>query len=113
MISVKYRYLDPSMVGVLDLSTSSNSDVGMSGSFVPFVQTYDGYYFTPEKEKCDARYNFDKSLIEEEKFALGINISDFDSYVKEIEEKNEFAEDLAYLPIEIVEKEIEPYQRPQ
>ena len=28
MIAAKYRYLHPSMVGVLDLSVTSNSDAG-------------------------------------------------------------------------------------
>ena len=38
MIATKYRYLHPSMVGVVDLNVSSNSDVGMSGSFVPYAE---------------------------------------------------------------------------
>ena len=61
MIAVKYRYLDPSMVGVLDLNVSSNSDIGMSGSFVPFVNLYDGYFFTEERQPCKKRYDFEQA----------------------------------------------------
>jgi len=107
MIASKYRYLDPSMVGVLDLFTTSNSDCGMSGSFVPFVKTYDGFYFTPDKEPCQARYIFDKALKEEEKKDILIDVSSFDSYIQNLEEKAEFNEELKYEPIIIIEKEIE------
>ena len=59
-IATKYRYLHPSMAGILDLNTSSNSDIGLSGSFTPFAKLYDKYYFTPEREPCQARYRFEK-----------------------------------------------------
>lgn len=105
MISAKYRYLHPSMVGVQDLFTTSNSDCGMSGSFTPFVELYDGFYFTPEHEPCRARYEFDKALVEEEHRDIEIDVSTFESYIRELEEKAKFANDLAYETIEIVEKE--------
>lgn len=105
-ISTKYRYLHPSMIGVLDLTTSSNSDVGMSGSFVPFVETYNGFYFTPDKEPCMTRYKFDKQYKEEDNGDVGINVSDFDSYISDMEEKSEFIKLLSYEKIEIIEREI-------
>lgn len=94
------------MIGVLDLTTSSNSDVGMSGSFVPFVETYNGFYFTPDKEPCMTRYKFDKQYKEEDNGDVGINVSDFDSYISDMEEKSEFIKLLSYEKIEIIEREI-------
>lgn len=105
MIATKYRYIHPSMVGVLDLTTSSNSDVGMSGSFTPFVKLYDDFYFTPEREPCDARYLFDKSLKEEENMNIVLDVSNFDTYLESMREKNEFQKYLVYEPINIVERE--------
>lgn len=106
MIATKYRYLHPSMIGVLDLTTSSNSDVGMSGSFTPFVELHDGFYFTPEHEPCDARYKFDKALHESGDGEVVLNITDFDAYLSDLEEKDQFRELLEYKPIEIIEREI-------
>lgn len=105
-ISTKYRYLHPSMIGVLDLTTSSNSDVGMSGSFVPFVKTYDGFYFTPEPEPCMARYNFDKRYKEEDGGEVVLDISDFETYIQDLQERTEFVKLLEYEKIEIIEREI-------
>lgn len=105
MIAVKYRYLHPSMVGVLDLNTSSNSDIGLSGSIVPSTQLYDKYYFTPEHEPCTARYEFDKSLKTEEKMKNRVlHFSDFNSYIKAIGKSDKFKQYLSYIPITIVEK---------
>ena len=102
-IATKYRYLHPSMAGILDLNTSSNSDIGLSGSFTPFAKLYDKYYFTPEREPCQARYRFEKELADEEfrKF----NATDFDDYIKKLEKHNKFEDLLKYEPIRIVEKE--------
>lgn len=107
MISAKYRYLHPSMVGKKDLNVSSNSDVGMSGSFVPFVELYDGFYFTPEHEPCDARYNFDKALVEDENisFRTTLDADDFAGYLYNLEHNDKFKDLLKYEKIEIVEKE--------
>lgn len=102
-IAVKYRYIHPSMAGILDLNTSSNSDIGLSGSFTPFAQTYDGFYFTPEHEPCDARYHFDCALSEDG--VINLEDSDFDSYIARITAEDEFAEMLKPIPILIVEKE--------
>ena len=31
----------------------------MRGSFVPFVKIYDKYYFTPDREPCDYKYQIE------------------------------------------------------
>ena len=76
----------------------------MSGSFTPFVKLYDGFYFTPETEPCQARYNFDKSLATEGKDII-LDLSSFESYIRDLEEKAQFSNELAYEKIMIVEKE--------
>lgn len=108
MIATKYRYLHPSMVGKLDISVSSNSDVGMSGSIVPFVKTYNGFYFTPDVEPCDARFNFDKALLEEDGRSdlVTLDVTDLDSYIDAISRDDKFRKLLEYEPIEIIEKEV-------
>lgn len=105
MISSKYRHLHPSMAGVLCFNTSSNSDAGMSGSFTPFVQTYNGFYFTSDSEPCDARYLFDKAIKEEEGRDVILDVSSFDGYIKMLEVDNKFNKLLQYEKIEIIEKE--------
>jgi hypothetical protein len=77
----------------------------MSGSFVPFVNIYNKFYFTPDVEPCQARYEFDKSLSEEEGFENIIDVSTFESYIKNIEDRQEFINDLEYEKILIVEKD--------
>ena len=104
MIAVKYRYLDPSMVGILDLNVSSNSDIGMSGSFVPFVKLYDGFFFTPEHQPCQHRYLFAKSLQEEGLRSFPIPLNGFDDYLKILENGDKFKELLKPEKIVIVEK---------
>lgn len=104
MIAVKYRYLDPSMVGILDLNVSSNSDIGMSGSFVPFVKLYDGFFFTPEHQPCQNRYLFEKSLQEEGLRSFPIPLNGFDDYLKILENGDKFKELLKPEKIVIIEK---------
>lgn len=104
MIAVKYRYLDPSMVGVLDLNVSSNSDIGMSGSFVPFVNLHDGYFFTEEKQPCQRRYNFEHELQEAGLRVYPIPINTFEDYLKILEDGDKFKELLKPEKIAIVEK---------
>ena len=103
-IAVKYRYLDPSMVGVLDLNVSSNSDIGMSGSFVPFVKLYDGYFFTPEHQPCKNRYLFEKALEAEGLRTFPVSIGTFEDYVKMLENGDKFKELLKPEKIIIIEK---------
>ena len=105
MIADKYRYLHPSMVGRVDLFTTSNSDCGMSGSIVPFVKLYDGFFFTDKKETCTARYNFEKTLKEEFNIDRKIPLDTFEEYIEYISKKNLFKNDLLPEPIVIVEKE--------
>ena len=101
-IATKYRYLHPSMAGILDLNTSSNSDIGLSGSFTPFAKLYDGYYFTPDHEPCQARYRFEKELSDEGFRKL--NATSFEDYLKKLEKHDKFIDLLKYEPIRIVEK---------
>lgn len=124
MISAKYRYLHPSQMGILDLNVSSNSDPGMSGSFVPFVKLYDGFFFNPNPDPCDAEYNGLKELYEyikgnkellkqfpELKDGVINSIppramTDLDAFIKYATTyREQFAEELQYLPIAIHEKE--------
>ena len=104
MIAVKYRYLDPSMVGVLDLNVSSNSDIGMSGSFVPFVKLYDGFFFTPEHQPCKRRYEFEKSLEEDGFRTFPYPINGFEEYIQMLENGDKFKDLLKPEKIEIIEK---------
>jgi hypothetical protein len=124
MISAKYRYLHPSQLGILDLNVSSNSDPGMSGSFVPFVKLYDRFFFNPNPDPCDAEYEYVKVLYEylkehpevlkeypELKTSWIAKIparamTDLDSFIKYTKKQHDsYSEDLKYMPIEIHEKE--------
>lgn len=113
MISQKYRSIDPSYIGRIDVNVSSNSDVGMSGAFVPFVKLYDNFYFTPEKEPCTAMYDMEKKI--SECYSSGncaiaspefsFNFDSFDEYIKWLGEGNNgYFEGLEPYPIRIVEK---------
>jgi hypothetical protein len=123
-IAAKYRYLHPSQLGILDLNVSSNSDPGMSGSFVPFVKLYDKFYFNPEAEPCGAEYESVKALYEffkENRKVLKDHpemkdspivampasaLKSQEAFVKYITKmRQEYEDYLQYLPIEIVEKE--------
>ena len=104
MIAVKYRYIDPSMVGVLDLNVSSNSDIGMSGSFVPFVNLYDGYFFTPDHQPCQNRYRFESELNSLGFRSFPYPVNGFEDYIKILENGDKFKELLKPERIEIVEK---------
>lgn len=105
-ISDKYRYLHPSMVGVLDLFTTSNSDCGMSGSIVPFVKLYDEFFFTPNKEPCNGRYKFEKSLYDNFGIDRKLPLDSFEEYIQYVSDHNQFKKDLEYEKIEIVEREV-------
>lgn len=106
-IADKYRYLHPSMVGKVDLFTTSNSDCGMSGSIVPFVKLYDKFFFTPEPEPCKGRYRYEIGLKEEHGIDHGFPIDTFEDFEESWEKyQKQFEKDLAYEPIEIVEREV-------
>ena len=61
------------------------------------------YYFTPEREPCQARYRFEKEL-DNEGFRK-LNASSFEDYIKKLEKHDKFEDLLKYEPIRIVEKE--------
>jgi hypothetical protein len=104
-IADKYRYLHPSMVGTVDLFTTSNSDCGMSGSIVPFVKLYDGFFFTPNHEPCQERYRFECELKEKFNVDRHLPLETFEDYITYISKKNQFGKDLVPEPIVIVERE--------
>lgn len=62
-VMLKMRDIHPSFIGVIDPNCSSNSDVGMSGSFVPTVKLYDKTFFCKEKEPCDNMYLTAKAIL--------------------------------------------------
>lgn len=115
MIAVKYRNIHPSYVGKIDLNVSSNSDPGMSGSFTPFLQLYDNFYFTPEHEPCEAEYHIEQMkrkffFSEENKQGtqyIPIDFKDREEFIKYQTLLSQYKpEELNYEKIEIVEKEV-------
>jgi len=110
-ISAKYRHLHPSHLGVVDLNTTSNSDVGMSGSIVPFVKLYDKFYFNEDREPCTAKYDYViglTKLIKENKKQLGAITPPLKkdiSFNKWILTEGGYDKEFISLPIKIVEKE--------
>lgn len=104
-IADKYRYLHESMVGVIDLFATSNSNYGLSGYFSPYVKTYNGFYFTPEDEPYEARYYFDKALHDEEGIEVEYDTSSKEAYYADMAEKGLYDDYLKYEPLVIVEKE--------
>lgn len=120
-IMMKLRDLHPSFIGVIDPNCSSNSDVGMSGSsFVPYVKTYDRFYFTPEWEPSDIMYNMHNDIAEyeanmnpatednsEEHIMLPVKYEDkkdFEDYLTSLESDI----GLEYAKIQIVERDTPP-----
>lgn len=96
------------MVGITDLNVSSNSDIGMSGSFVPWAKLYDGFFFTPEHQPCQNRYKMEQSLQDEEGFnRFPVHIGSFEDYLKSLENGDKFKDLLKYEKIEIIEKTAE------
>lgn len=61
-VVLKMRDIHPSYVGIIDPNCTSNSDIGMSGSFTPFVHIYDNFYFTPDWEPSTALYDSYKAV---------------------------------------------------
>lgn len=62
-ISVKYRNIDPSMIGYVDLLVCSNSDPGMSGVLTPF-NSMKSMHFDESTEPSDFYYNLIQDLKE-------------------------------------------------
>lgn len=104
-IADKYRYLHPSMVGTVDLFTTSNSDCGMSGSIVPFVKLYDGFFFTPEREPCRARYEFECELREKFNMKRKLPLETFEDYIEYVSKHQTYEKEFKYEPILITERE--------
>lgn len=65
-VQTKYKLVNPSHLGRLDMTDSSNSDPGMSGTLVPYAKLYEGGYFSDFHEPCKGRDELDK-LYEEYK----------------------------------------------
>lgn len=62
-ISVKYRNIDPSMIGYVDLLVCSNSDPGMSGVLTPF-NDMKSMHFDESMEPSSFYYNLIQDLKE-------------------------------------------------
>lgn len=62
-ISVKYRNIDPSMIGYVDLLVCSNSDPGMSGVLTPF-NNMTSMHFDESTEPSEFYYNLIQDLKE-------------------------------------------------
>lgn len=115
IISQKYRNIHPSYLGRIDLNVSSNSDVGMSGAFTPFIQIFDNFYFNPKPEPCDAGYKIHQEIAEyynsetcqAKGFPVEISFNSLDDYLKFINEYDSSVmfDGLKYAEIKIVEKE--------
>ena len=117
MISQKYRNIHPSFMGRIDINVSSNSDVGMSGAFTPFVKLYDKFYFTPQREPDHEMFHlrqeqkehyseigYDKMITPEE----DINFDIYEEYLEFLRHK-EKPERLKPEVIQIVEKVTDPF----
>lgn len=63
-ISVKYKGIDPSYLGRLDINVCGTSDPGTSAVLTPFCKT-NGLYFDDVKEPDSFKYEFDKALNDE------------------------------------------------
>lgn len=116
MISQKYRNIHPSFMGSIDINVSSNSDVGMSGAFTPFVKLYNNFYFTlegePDQEMYmlakdhDAHYKeigYDKMQTPEE-----VSFDNYDDYLEYLKNKAR-PKRLDPEVIKIVEKVTDPF----
>lgn len=115
IISQKYRNIHPSYLGKIDLNVSSNSDVGMSGAFTPFMEVFDNFYFNPKPEPCDAGYHIHQEIAEyynsptcqAKGFPVEITFDSLEDYMKFINEydtETQF-DGLKYAEIKIVEKD--------
>lgn len=77
-VMVKLRDVHPSFMGRIDCEVVSQSDIGMTGSFVPYVKTYRGMYFDPNNEPDNRLYETlleYKDLIDKSKPTEVINFS--------------------------------------
>lgn len=94
------------------MNVSSNSDIGMSGSFTPFVKLHDGFFFNPDHQPCENRYLMEKELQDEDHFTrFKIPINSFEDYLKILNNGDRFKELLKPSKIEIIEKTPEELER--
>ena len=63
-ISIKYRGIDPSYIGNLDINVYSSSSPGLNGSLSPFVKTKN-LYFNEDNEPQKVMYELDKEIVSE------------------------------------------------
>lgn len=115
IISQKYRNIHPSYFGRIDLNVSSNSDVGMSGAFTPFMELFDNFYFNPKPEPCEAGYQIHQEIAEyynsdacqAKGFPVEITFNSLKEYMDFINEYDSSVQfdGLKYAEIKIVEKE--------
>ena len=119
-VMVKLRDVHPSFMGRIDCEVISNSDIGMTGSFVPYVKLYDGFFFNPNPEPDGNLYNTMvefKDLYDRTKGETIINMATgemLDLPYTDLTDKDAFNESMKYRderfgityePIEIVEYE--------
>ena len=117
-VMVKLRDVHPSFMGKIDCEVISQSDIGMTGSFVPYLKLYDGFFFDPNREPDGRLYETVvefKDLYDRTKGETIINmatgevlelpytdLSDKDAFNESIKTRDEkFG--ITYEPIEIVE----------
>jgi hypothetical protein len=55
-VMVKLRDVHPSFMCKIDCEVISQSDIGMNGSFVPYLKLYDGFFFNPDREPDSRLY---------------------------------------------------------
>ena len=63
-IAAKYRSIDPSYIGRLDINVCGTSDPGTSAVLTPFCET-EGLYFDGSHEPEDFKFIFDKAINDE------------------------------------------------
>ena len=102
-ITDKYRVLDPSMVGILDINVSSNSDPGMNGALVPFVKIYDNFFFGEEHEPVENSMEIIK--ITSEYRGEPVEFTTREEYLNWLKVHGTFNEGLKYESLEIIEKD--------
>lgn len=67
-ISVKYRGIDPSYIGKIDINVCGTSDPGSTGIITPFAKTH-GLYFDKNHEPEGSIFNFEREVATHEKNA--------------------------------------------
>lgn len=99
-VQKKYRFVNASHIGKVDLNSSSNGDPGMSGTLCPYVQLYDGSFSDFKEpnswqETIDSmmdtyrKMNGKKELFEAKQSILGIDqTTNIESVNADIEQVN-------------------------